>query len=179
MNTAWLLGGTEPKGEAIPRRKRKRRTGPTEHADDNGRVCLTGALTRLYETQDPHDRAHTCRDAGGLLLPAAEDGHLDPNVPSRARRYHVSQVVAVRVGRRTLVVGIDSAFDAAAARARRLEAAGIPVGWQGAIPSPRHEQALHEAAGRRSRVKRTRTEAALEREGTRILAAAEARCPAP
>lgn len=172
MNLAWLLGGTEPKpttpAQALgPRRKRRRRSGPTEHADDNGLVVLTGARSGLIETQDPHDRAHLCRDAGGLLLPAAEDGHVDPNIPSRARRYHVSQVVIVQVGKRTRVVGIDSAFDAAAERARRLESAGIPVGWQGAIP-------LHGKC-KRTHVKVTKEEATLLRQANRILA--EARCP--
>lgn len=175
IRPASLLGGDEPRARTRRGKGRKKRSGPTAHADDNARVVLTGAPPAgCVETQDPHDRAHLARDGLGMLIPAAVERATrpDPSVPSRARMYHPSQIVVLVARRGAVVVGIDSAFDAAAERASRLEAQGVPMGWLGST-SRITEEALARAS-RRTRVRLTAAERSLSRLADAILAGGSA-----
>ena len=138
----------------------KARRGPNWNA--NALLVLTGASIRcaadraafellLVETTDPCDRAHNIKKLiSPRMNPRLESsfvlcglGEIDlPGAApvSRARRYHPSQVVG-RPGKR---VGFDSMFDGAAESARRLEDAGIEMGWHTTRVGEcsRNEQAL-------------------------------------
>lgn len=91
------------------------------YRNENARVILTGAtLDATYPTRDPADRAHSCFDDRGMLVPAA-DSRGNPNRilgdVARPRRYHPSQLNGHGVA-------WDSVFDATHQRQRELS--GIP-----------------------------------------------------
>lgn len=171
-----------------------------EHARDNLRQVLTGedigrglrkrdrrAARAAFEdacreTDDPFDAAHNDRDRkdGAFYLEQGRGGVPRFGLLDRPRRrYHESQMV----GTGPVRVGVDSAFDAMAERARRLEGEGISAGRIGAVQTgllaelldarlPRGVR-LRDVLHQETRQALTVREAALEREAGRWLGGGE------
>lgn len=78
-------------------------------------------------TSDPADWAHGVLDPATMLtVPAAQLPVLfHGRKPGRPREYPSHQMVGPPHAR----VGVDSAYDASAARAARLQAEGVELGW--------------------------------------------------
>lgn len=162
----------------------KAQKSPYVHGQDNGRVVLTAqdlsakdAQANLVATKDPADRAHTTRDAFGLLVPSAlldDDGHARPNPDVRhakPRKYPPSSIAGNGVA-------YDSAFDEWHEARRRLAAQGIELGGHGhtmaaavgALESRRKDSIrLRDVIEQKTKTRATRAEIQLDREATRLL----------
>lgn len=162
----------------------KAQKSPYVHGQDNGRVVLTAQESQvgLVATKDPADRAHTTRDAFGLLIPSAlldDDGHARPNPDVRhakPRKYPPSSIAGNGVA-------YDSAFDEWHEARRRLAAQGIELGGHGhtmaaavgALESRRKDSIrLRDVIEQKTRTRATRTEIELDRAATRLLLEAKA-----
>ena len=117
------------------------RAGPYAHSGDNARTFVNawpeGERGGIVVSTDPADRCHKMKDSCGMLIPAAvEDDrgwYPNPDVAAKPRRYPAANCVGIREVRTALGPVLqgtphDSMFDAWWKRARRLTAAGIPVG---------------------------------------------------
>jgi len=111
-----------PRKAALP--KRTPQPGGI-YRNENARVVLTEcALEDTIPTDDRSDMAHSYR-IGDMLQPARSV----PDHLKRPRRYHASQMQAIRYDERgEPVIGTthERVFDLTAMRSRRLAAAGIP-----------------------------------------------------
>lgn len=127
-----------PRDAGLPARAR---SGPYAHSKDNAKTFINarpeGERGGMVVSTDPADRCHGMRDNQGMLLPAAVEDergwYPNPDVAAKPRRYPAANCIGIHAVRTPLGVQLqglphDSMFDAWWKRARRLTAAGIPVG---------------------------------------------------